>query len=270
MTRLLRDRDPKKLHLITCRTRGAKLWFVPSKDINELFGGVIARYQERYEIELFAYAVLGNHYHQLARAPKQNLARYAEDVNKQIALRIDRYYSRTGTLWGRRYADQITITEMDEEEGWLYATTNPVKHGLVAHPRLWPGLSSWNQCLTGKDRNFAFTHWESFNRARRKAPPGTAVKLSDHQTWHTLKVTPLPSYAHLSYEERNNILVPLAEERTDALIAQRTKEGKGFLGRKKILAQVPGSFPKEVSRSPQPSCYSKSPEARKLYKQEQR
>ncbi len=270
MPRHLRDRDPKKLHLITCRTRRARIWLIPSKDINELIGGIIARYQERHEIELFAYSFLGNHYHQLARAPKENLARYAEDINKQLALRIDRYYGRTGTLWSRRYADQPTITETDEEQGWLYVTTNATKHGLVPHPRQWPGLHSWEHCQTGKDREFRFTHWDSFNQAKRTAPPSRPVHLSDHQTKHILRISALPQYAHLSWEERNGILLPLAEERIEELHLEREKEGKGYLGRKNILIQVPGSLPHKVSRSPQPSCYSKSPEAKAQYRAEQR
>ena len=270
MTRQLRDRDPCKLHLITCRTRCAEIWFVPTRAVNEIIGGILARYQEAYEIELFAYTFLGNHSHQVARAPKENLARYAEDTNKQISLRLNRHYGREGSLWSRRYADQITITELDEEEAWLYASTNAVKHGLTHHPRLWPGLNSWQHAQTGKDRLLPFTHWESLNRAKRRARPGEPVKLSDHQTLHKLKISPLPQYAHLSWEERNGILIPLAEKRIEDLQAERKDAGKGFLGRKKILIQVPGSLPESVSRSPMPSCYSKSPEAMKEFKKEQK
>ena len=271
MPRPLRDRDPSKVHLITCRSRNAELWLAPSPLVNQCIGGLTARYQEVYDITLYAYTYMGNHYHQLAQAPKENLFRYAEDINKQTAHRINRIYGREGSLWGRRYDDQIVITEVDALEGLLYVLTKPTKHGQVSHPKHWPGLNSWWPVLDGKPRSYPFTHYTQYHAAKRKAERrGERVNIRNYQSQHSLRISPIAQYAGMSFEERNGILVPLVEQRVEQLCGERKVQGKGFQGRKKVLSQRPGSVPREVSKSPRPSCYTKNPEAKKQYKKEYR
>ncbi len=96
------------------------------------------------------------------QAPKENLFRYAEDINKQTAHRINRLYGREGSLWGRRYDDQVVIEEVDALEGLLYVLTNPTKHGQVNHPRHRPGLNSWWPVLEGKSQTYSFTHYTQY------------------------------------------------------------------------------------------------------------
>ena len=267
----LRDRHPGKLHLLTCRIRNAEIWLVPSNALNEIIGGITARYQEMYGVEVFAYTYLGDHYHQLLRAPLENLAQYAENLNKQIALRTNRHYGRTGSFWGRRYDDHITITEVDAHWGYLYVMTNATKHGLVHHPRYWPGLNSWNHAFTGQDRFFPFDHWSKFTKAKRiAAKRGTIARRDDYQTKHRLHISALPQYAHLTWQQQEALLSPALEDKITALREERQQEEKGFLGAKTIKAQEPGIRPKNVSRSSRPKFYTKDPAARKSHSDEER
>ncbi len=257
------------MHLITCRTNQAEILFVPQGDLNYLLGGIIAFYAVRHEIKLYAVTILGNHYHILCSAQEAKLPIFAENINREMALRVNRLLSRKGFLWGRRYDDQITIEPVDALDGLIYTTTNPVKHGLVDHPRNWPGVSTYFQVLGEKPQVFGFMNYTEYKKAKRKAKStGEHVRREDFETKVPLKVEVLPIHEDLSEKKRIERLSKLIEERVEHLKKERKQAGKGFLGRKNILAQKRrGTFPRDMSNSPRPDCYSKNPEKIKEYRE---
>jgi REP element-mobilizing transposase RayT len=80
--RPIRNSDPYIYRLITIRTDEARLWMVPSNSVRELIGGIIARYQEIFKVEIFAYCVLSNHYHLLVRALKGNIDEFESELEE--------------------------------------------------------------------------------------------------------------------------------------------------------------------------------------------
>jgi len=265
----LRQTDPEKAYLITDRTVNAELWMLPTKEIERIIGGIIARFQEIHQIEIFAHKVLSNHYHLAVRAPYGNLSEFEQDINREIAKRVNRHTGRSGSLWARRFSAQPAPREVDLLDAVLYVTTNAVHHGLVNHPRLWPGLNSYWQLLGAKDRQYVFTNYTALSLARARSK-GKKVHIKNFQSTHTLKISPLPMFEGLSKDERVEKLNTLIEERTKQLVDKAKEEETGFLGRKKILQQAFGSRPRKVKRSPRPSCFSKCPETVRTYRKEKR
>ena len=161
---------------------------------------------------------------------------------------------------------------MDALEGLLYVVTNPVKHGLVSHPRHWPGVNTYKQLLGGKPEVYGFMNWSEYSRAKRRArSTGSIVRREDFITKVSLNVETLPMFRHLDTADIQEKLSELIEKRVASLGRERMKKGKGFAGRKTILSQPrKGSFPREVSRSPRPSCYSKIGERIKAHIEEER
>ncbi len=263
----LRTRDPDKIHLVTTRTLEAALWMVPTKALVEIVGGVLARYQQLCGIVIFAYAVMGNHYHLLAQAPGGNLAEFCEQINREISRRVNYYLGRRGHFWGRRYSDQVVVEDTDALEAFLYITTNPVKHGLVKYARDWPGLVCFDQALSGRELEFSFTHYTEYRRAQRR---GERPNIEHHKTWHKLVLTPLPQFKDLSQGERGAMLRGLISERERMLHEERNEQGRGFLGVKGVLQTQTGMIPKEVSYSPRPCCYTKSSQSRREFRREER
>ena len=262
MGRPLRDTAPGKVHLLTCRTAQAELLFIPHPGLNDVVGGVIAHYADKLKISLYAVCVLGNHYHILCSGPEAALPRFGESVNREIAHRVNRYLSRRGFVWGRRYDDQITIEEVDALKGLVYVLTNPVKHGLVNHPRNWPGISTYHQALGAKPLSYGFINYTEYHRAKKRSA-GTAeiVRLADYEKRTSLQIAILPLFEQLSPKERHEKLNALLEKHIAHLGRKRKTSKQGFLGRKGVLSQpVKGQFPQNISRSPRPSCYSDSPE----------
>jgi len=210
--------------------------------MEKLIGGILARYVEAFGVELLAYSVLGNHIHLLVRAPNGNLDEFCENVNREVARRVNWLNKRKGKFWHRRYDALEVKSEEDLLDAFLYVSTNPTKHGLVRDSRDWPGLISFQHALTGSDRRFSFQLYSE-----------------ERVTHHKLKLTPLPQYAKISQKKRRKELEKLLEERMERLARERKENGQGFLGLSTILAQEPGAIPQNVSHAPRPSCFSKCP-----------
>jgi putative transposase len=261
-----RNTDPRYIRHISIRTEGAMLLLLPEALVNEIVGGVLARYQEAFSVLIYAYSVLGNHIHMLARAPHGNLWAFEQAVNREAAKRINRLRNIRGHFWERRYDEQIAPEDSDALEAFLYVTCNAVSHGLVQHPMLWPGLCSYTQTLDGRPRTYRFVDYTAYGKACRRAKgKGKRVNIKDFETEHTLTLTPLPQFEQLSHAERRKVLTKLICERVERIKKERKQQGKGFLGRDKVLQQKWNSVPREVKRLKRPLCYTKNWETKKHF-----
>lgn len=259
MGRRPRNTNPETLRVVVLRVEEAQLLMCPDEELNGTIGGIVAKYQEQFGIIIYAYTFLGNHYHLLLRAPRGNLWLFEQAINREIAKRINWKRKRRGHFWGHRYNDPEVLEASDALEGLLYVVCNAVSHGLVDHPKHWPGLNCFWQLKDGRDRFFPFTDYTEYGRAKRKY--GHA-RLDDFKSVYPLKLSPLPELERLSIQEQNDFLSPLIEKRVQDIRTERKKAGQGFLGRKNILRQSPFSYPMEVKRRPCPLCYTKSFEAK--------
>lgn len=253
----LRNKDPELYRLITIRTEGAALFMRPSKDINKIIGGIIARYSEILKIEIYAYIFLSNHFHLLIRAPKKNTDEFMENVDREIARRVNWKLRRTGKFWSRRYDDQKCLSEDDIIEAFLYVTTNGVRHGLEKDPAKWPGLNSYSQCLSETKREFSFYHYSAREDEKKV-------------TYHTLKLKPLPQFSHLSKAGRTERLKELLAERAKKLAEERTLAGLGFLGAETVRIQDPFTIPLSVAKHRRPVGYSRNIALKRAYRKAQR
>lgn len=272
MSRPLRDTDPSKIHVLTCRVARAELLLVPDEKMNKLIGGVIARYADVHKIDLYGYQFLSNHYHLLLQGKEGVIPRFAADINREIASRVNRLLNREGVLWGRRYDDQVTLEAMDDVEALLYVTTNPVHHGLVSHPRLWPGISCYRQLIGGKPERFVFFEYSKYHAAKKAAlARGEIVHRRDFEIVYSLKLKPLPIFAQLPTDERIRQVEILIEKRTRKIQVERRRLGLGFLGRKGVLKQKRiNNFPEKVSKSVRPRCYTKNLQALFQFRKDER
>lgn len=255
--RPLRDSDPEKYRLVTIRTFQGKLLMKPNRRVRRMIGGVIARYQELLNIEIYAYQYLSNHPHLIVRAPESNLDEFMENVNREVARRCNFYLHREGTFWSRRYDDQEILTESDLLEAFLYVTTNPCRHGLVSDARDWSGLNCFQHVLDERDRVYSFHHYSATNEEEKV-------------TTHRLKITPLPQFNGLRKQKRREKLLALLEQRMEETREGRYNDGGGFIGMEIALQCDPEDVPKNMSRSPRPPCYTFHLELRRRWREKER
>ena len=256
MPRPLRNTEPGKLHLLSCRTINSELLLVPSPEMNNTIGGILAKYSNTYSINLYAVSVLSNHYHLLLDTPiAGNIALFAENINREISKRVNRLLNRKGPIWSRRYDDLLVLEQQDALEALVYTVTNPTKHGLVANPKTWPGVSSYNS----NKKTYTFFNYTEYNKAKSKALlTGEVIRKSDYEKEHTLEIKRLPIFNHLSIQETNKRVTKEVEKRTRKLQEEKWSNKEKFLGRKAVLNQKKkGAFPAKTNRTKRPACYTK-------------
>lgn len=256
MARPLRNRAPSIYRLITIRTEGACFYMRPSKDVNKILGGILARYAEILGVKILAYCFMSNHYHLLIMCPRGNVDEFEENINREIARRLNWKLHRQGNFWSRRYSDQEVMTQDDLLEAFVYVSTNATRHGMVEDPSQWPGLSSYNQSMTEKALTFPFYYY-------------SAVEEEKRVTYHRLSITPLPQFESLSRKDRTYEVARLLEDRARSIVKDRLEHGQGFLGVEKIRAQNPFEAPTNVSKSPRPPCYTKDVSVRREFRRQE-
>ena len=294
-SRPIRDKDPNRLQHIVIRTFGEEFLLKPTAELNELIGGIIARYQEMHEITLFAGKAMSNHVHTFAQAPRGNLADFERDVNRETALRVNRYLERRGSLWGSRYKAEPVVrnaepleefplekwqtegilSDDDALDAFLYVTCNNVHHGAERHPTRWPGFCTYRQSLSGKEKKYRFFHYteyhQALNRAKRLRSREELPRKQDYYSEHTLNISPLPLLKDLSQEDRKEFIKYHTAKRSEEYIAKRAAKGLGIMTRKEIL-EMPrrGVIPKNPSRKQRSRGRCTDPEAKKIFHQKRK
>ena len=263
MGRPLRLTNPDYIHVISLRTRGARLLLRPSKRVTNIIGGVIARYQQCFGIRLHAYKCLGNHYHLVLSDPLGNLWRFEQSVNREISRRLNWELHHEGSIWSRRYDDLIAVEGADAIDAIIYVTLNCVRHGLTFHPKDWPGLNCYEQLRDGKPRTFTFINYSAYSKAKLRIPK---VRLEDFASEHQLILTPLPSLGVETIEEQWNIIAPFLQSRLAELRKEKKLSARAFRNTD-YKKQNPFSKPREVSHSNRPVCFTKSLSAKIIFKE---
>jgi REP element-mobilizing transposase RayT len=134
---------------VTARCSEERFFLLPGPELNFIVGTWIARAIKKYEIELFAFVVMGNHWHFVLRAPRGNLSEFMQYLMSQVARKVNLLRERHGDLWEDRYACQPILDDASLIDRMLYCLLNPCKAGLVPTVDFYPGLSSYEANLRG-------------------------------------------------------------------------------------------------------------------------
>jgi REP element-mobilizing transposase RayT len=136
MARPLRLHFPGGIYHVTARGNDRQPIFRDDDDCARFFH-VLASTATRYHVRCHAYCLMGNHYHLLLETPEANLSAAMRQLNGVYAQRFNRRHERCGHLLQGRFAAQLVDVEGYFLEVCRYIVLNPVRAGLVAHPRQW-------------------------------------------------------------------------------------------------------------------------------------
>ena len=90
-----------------------------------------------HNVILHAYVLMGNHYHLFVETPDGNLSDFMRDVNGNYSQWFNHVHKRVGHLFQGRYKAFVIDGDAYLFEIARYIVLNPVRAGLVAHPRDW-------------------------------------------------------------------------------------------------------------------------------------
>jgi len=116
-------------HLLSRGNEGRDI-FINDKD-RFVFLDTIGEMSERFEIDVFAYVLMGNHYHLLIRTKRANLKRAMHWFGTVYTQRFNRRHFRNGHLFQGRYKSIIVQNDAYLLQLSYYIHRNPLRAGIV-------------------------------------------------------------------------------------------------------------------------------------------
>ena len=133
MSRPLRIQFPGAVYHVMNRGAARQPTFTDDRDC-QAFLDTVAEAFRLWGIEVFAYCLMGSHYHLCLRTPKGNLSRVMRHVDGIYTQRFNRRHGRDGALFRGRY--KAIVVDADEYLAAVvrYIHLNAVKTGLATMP----------------------------------------------------------------------------------------------------------------------------------------
>jgi REP-associated tyrosine transposase len=244
------------------RCQEARLYLRPSRRLNRLIIGVLARAQRQTSIQVIGVVVLSNHIHlNLWAKDTEQLSDFMEYVGGNVAREVNRLLGRRGPFWESRYTDILVAPEEAVQVARLkYFLEQGCKEGLVSSPRQWPGIHLASALLSGRPLEGIWVDRSGFyNAGRGKGKP---PRLVDFEEPETLELAPLPCWAHLSKEQYRRRVRELVEEIEKETADRHRAAGTRPAGRRAVLRKSPFHKPESPKRRPAPLVLAATKEAR--------
>ena len=130
MTRPLRIEFKGALYHVLSRGNEGRDIFWGGDDY-QAFLGVLKELSERFEVDIFAYVLMNNHYHLLIRTNQPNLSKSMQWVGTTYTRRFNLKHFRSGHLFQGRFKSFIVQNDAYLMQLSCYIHRNPLRAGLV-------------------------------------------------------------------------------------------------------------------------------------------
>ena len=104
---------------------------VINDDDRELFLATAGEMAQRFEIDLFAYVLMDNHYHLLLRTNRANLCRSMQWFGATYTKRFNLRHNRSGHLFQGRFKNMLVQNDAYLLQLSYYIHRNPLRAGMV-------------------------------------------------------------------------------------------------------------------------------------------
>ncbi|MCB0319503.1 MAG: hypothetical protein KDD60_01175 [Bdellovibrionales bacterium] len=235
-------------NLTTIRSRNCEIWFTQNQELEQSILGNLAKFQARYGVTLYAFALEGTHKHEVARFAGSSRGAFFRDFNSSVTRSVQRFCTEFpgGNLWGGRYSNVFISRDEDIEEEFFYTVLQPVQDGLVENIDEYPGYNCFYDAIHGVEREFKVVDWALYNSHKRWKK---SIDIANYVTTFRLKYSRLPGYEALSQAKYVAVMKRKLKLRTAEIVKKRLAEGKTFLGRQRLLQTLPGSRAKNPKKT---------------------
>lgn len=135
MARLPRYVLPGQPQHVIQRGNNRQVIFTRDEDF-QFFRDAVVYASEQRGLVIHAYVWMSNHIHLLATPDSEHsISKVFQSVGRKYVQYFNRTYQRTGTLWEGRYRATVVDSEAYLLTLMRYIELNPVRAGMVAHPR---------------------------------------------------------------------------------------------------------------------------------------
>jgi putative transposase len=133
MARARRPNFPFAVYHVTMRGNDRKEIFRDDVD-REMMLQLFAQAAERFQLEVFAFCLMSNHYHIFLRTPEGNLSPAFHWINAVYTQRFNRRHGRCGHVFQGRFKSVIVTRDAHWHQLSIYIHLNPVRAGVVTDP----------------------------------------------------------------------------------------------------------------------------------------
>jgi putative transposase len=112
-------------HVINRGNRRNQVFFSDSDYL--LFIEKLDKYATLYDVIIYSYCLMPNHYHLFLKTGFANLGKFMQSFNTSFTLVMNSKYNKSGHLFQGRYKARLTETELYKNELSRYIHLNPVK-----------------------------------------------------------------------------------------------------------------------------------------------
>jgi len=140
MSRPLRIEFPGAVYHVTSRGDRREPIFVDDADRQNLLE-VLAQAMDRFDAEVLAYCLMGNHYHFVLHTRAANLSRLMRHLNGAYTQNFNRRHQKVGHLFQGRFKAVLVDRDAYLLEVCRYVELNPVRARMVDQPADWPWSS---------------------------------------------------------------------------------------------------------------------------------
>ena len=240
---------------VTCRTLQGRLLLRPSRCLNAIILGVLARAARLYAMRVCAFVFLSNHYHLLLRPrDASQLATFMNYLNGNLAKEVGRLHRWRQKFWGRRYrAIPVSFEPQAQVDRLKYLLEQGSKENLVARPQDWPGATCLEALRSAEPIRGVWYDRTREYRARRR---GQEIGPEEFASEESLELAQLPCWEDLEDDEVQRRVGEVLRQIIDETAERHRAHGTRPLGRRQILRQRPHAWPRTVSRSPAPRFHA--------------
>ncbi len=140
---------------ITSRGDDRKKIFLDEADYRK-FLGYLKTAKGKFNFYLYAYCLMGNHYHLFIEIAQANLSRIMQSLNTAYTVYYNIKRKRCGHLFQGRFKSIIVEADSYFAELTRYIHLNPVRAKIATNPAEY-GWSSYNAYIHGKEDGFVDT-----------------------------------------------------------------------------------------------------------------
>lgn len=136
MARPLRLEYAGAVYHITSRGNAKQAIFCDDID-RQAFLAIVGSTVKRFGWTVYAYCLMGNHYHLLVETPVPNLSRGMRHLNGLYTQRFNRRHGRVGHVLQGRFGAILVERETYLLELVRYIALNPIRAGIASGPEKW-------------------------------------------------------------------------------------------------------------------------------------
>jgi REP element-mobilizing transposase RayT len=128
--------------MVTRRTLRRHHLFRPDPTIRQLYLYALGVCAKQYGILVHTVTLMSTHEHLVVTDPDRRLPDFLRDLHRLVSLGAKVIRKWEGAIWDHEKTSVVRLlTERAMIEKLAYVMANPVKAGLVAHARDWPGVT---------------------------------------------------------------------------------------------------------------------------------